>query len=285
MRIELKNSQGRMMNREFERYIAEKLSLYQDCIVKDAMIYCMDGGKRFRPRIIFAIAKGFGLAEEQAYPLGLALEMIQSYSLIHDDLPAMDNDDFRRGKPSCHKAFGEDMAILTGDALLTESFNVIADSGLEPRIIAKCISALSHYAGMRGMVYGQMLDVQAEKGDLSDLEIIQDHKTGGLFKISCLLPMYLADKNDEEYFINLGRRIGIIFQHQDDLFDLLRSKEDFGKSTSDAQNGKFTALSLYNIDELQMVLDDKFAELSEYLKKAPFDTSYLLELLQELKER
>ena len=141
MRIELKNSQGRMMNREFERYIAEKLSLYQDCIVKDAMIYCMDGGKRFRPRIIFAIAKGFGLSEEQAYPLGLALEMIQSYSLIHDDLPAMDNDDFRRGKPSCHKAFGEDIAIWTGDALLTESLNFIADSGLEPRIIDKCIPA------------------------------------------------------------------------------------------------------------------------------------------------
>ena len=273
---------------DFERHIQNYLDAQRSCLISDAMKYSMEGGKRFRPRIIFAILKGLGIDESVGYDAALALELIQTYSLIHDDLPAMDNDDMRRGKPSLHKAFREDIAILTGDQLLTNAFRVIGESSsYDAECKVKIITALSKYAGIDGMIYGQLLDVTSdnENIDKEKLVEIQDNKTGGLFKISCLIPMYIAKIDREEYFTRMGSLIGLIFQNQDDLFDVIKSEKEMGKSLSDARNEKGSALSVYSLDELKQLIDEEFNELDELLKDAGFDTSYLMKLLDKLKNR
>ncbi|MEE3409074.1 MAG: polyprenyl synthetase family protein [Erysipelotrichaceae bacterium] len=273
---------------DFERHIQNYLDAQRPCLISDAMKYSMEGGKRFRPRIIFAILKGLGIDESVGYDAALALELIQTYSLIHDDLPAMDNDDMRRGKPSLHKAFREDIAILTGDQLLTNAFRVIGESSsYDAECKVKTITALSKYAGIDGMIYGQLLDVTSdnENIDKEKLVEIQDNKTGGLFKISCLIPMYIAKIDREEYFTRMGSLIGLIFQNQDDLFDVIKSEKEMGKSLSDARNEKGSALSVYSLDELKQLIDEEFNELDELLKDAGFDTSYLMKLLDKLKNR
>ena len=273
---------------DFEKHIQNYLDAQRPCLISDAMKYSMEGGKRFRPRIIFAILKGLGIDESVGYDAALALELIQTYSLIHDDLPAMDNDDMRRGKPSLHKAFREDIAILTGDQLLTNAFRVIGESSsYDAECKVKIITALSKYAGIDGMIYGQLLDVTSdnENIDKEKLVEIQDNKTGGLFKISCLIPMYIAKIDREEYFTRMGSLIGLIFQNQDDLFDVIKSEKEMGKSLSDARNEKGSALSVYSLDELKQLIDEEFNELDELLKGAGFDTSYLMKLLDKLKNR
>ena len=273
---------------DFEKHIQNYLDAQRPCLISDAMKYSMEGGKRFRPRIIFAILKGLGIDESVGYDAALALELIQTYSLIHDDLPAMDNDDMRRGKPSLHKAFREDIAILTGDQLLTNAFRVIGESSsYDAECKVKIITALSKYAGIDGMIYGQLLDVtsDSENIDKEKLVEIQDNKTGGLFKISCLIPMYIAKIDREEYFTRMGSLIGLIFQNQDDLFDVIKSEKEMGKSLSDARNEKGSALSVYSLDELKQLIDEEFNELDELLKDAGFDTSYLMKLLDKLKNR
>ena len=273
---------------DFEKHIQNYLDAQRPCLISDAMKYSMEGGKRFRPRIIFAILKGLGIDESVGYDAALALELIQTYSLIHDDLPAMDNDDMRRGKPSLHKAFREDIAILTGDQLLTNAFRVIGESSsYDAECKVKIITALSKYAGIDGMIYGQLLDVTSdnENIDKEKLVEIQDNKTGGLFKISCLIPMYIAKIDREEYFTRMGSLIGLIFQNQDDLFDVIKSEKEMGKSLSDVRNEKGSALSVYSLDELKQLIDEEFNELDELLKDAGFDTSYLMKLLDKLKNR
>ena len=273
---------------DFEKHIEEYLDAQRDCLITDAMRYSIQGGKRFRPRVIFSILKGFGIEEEKGYDAALALEMIQTYSLIHDDLPAMDNDDMRRGKPSLHKAFREDIAILAGDQLLTDSFRVVSDSkSYDPLTKVNIITALSKYAGLGGMIYGQLLDVTTDSKNINKEKLfeIQDNKTAGLFKIACLMPMYIAGIDKEEYFIKLGSMIGEIFQNQDDLFDLIKTEEEMGKNLSDAKNDKGTALCVYSLEELKDLIDDEFERLNIYLKDADFDTTYLMDLLNILKER
>ncbi|MBR2788764.1 MAG: polyprenyl synthetase family protein [Erysipelotrichaceae bacterium] len=272
----------------FEKHIENYLTGLRPCTISEAMRYALDGGKRFRPRIIFAILEGMGIAQQKGYDAALALELIQTYSLIHDDLPAMDNDDMRRGKPSLHKAFREDIAILTGDQLLTDSFRVLSSSkDYNDCCKVNIIRALSTYAGMDGMIYGQLLDVTADEKhiDKDSLFQIQDNKTGGLFKISCLIPMYIKGEENEDYYIRLGSLIGQIFQNQDDLFDMIKTEKEMGKNLSDAKNGKGTALCIYSIDELKALIDEEFNELDKYLEQADFDTVRLKELLYKLKTR
>ena len=275
------------MKNNFENHIAKYIDSLRPCIITEAMKYALEGGKRFRPNIIFSILKGFDIDEEVGYDAALALELIQTYSLIHDDLPAMDNDDFRRGKPSLHKAYREDIAILTGDQLLTDAFRVISQANYSSDIKVNIINALSRYAGFDGMIYGQLLDVTNNESSINKelLEEIQDNKTGGLFKIACLIPMCIKGINKEDYYLNLGSKIGIIFQNQDDLFDLIKTEEEMGKNLSDKSNDKGTALSLYSIDELKEIIDNQFKELDDYLKDSDFDPTYLKELLLKLKNR
>lgn len=276
------------MNKHFEAYLSASFDRFKESTIKEAMCYAMDGGKRFRPEIIFAIVKGFGLAEELAYPSAAALEYIQTYSLIHDDLPAMDNDDFRRGKPSLHKAFREDIAILTGDALLTHSFEIIAAcKEYDDQTKVLLIKDLAAYAGMDGMIYGQLLDVTAAAQDFNynELLAIQDNKTAALFKYCALAASHIAKCEDEEYFKKLGQQLGLIFQNQDDLFDIIKSEKELGKTNSDVRNNKLTALRFFSVDELKEHIAGQFAQLDAYLAEAPFATQYLKEIIERMRNR
>ena len=272
----------------FELHIDQYLDKQKNTLIYQACRYALEGGKRFRPRVIFSILNGMNIDESIGYDGALALELIQTYSLIHDDLPAMDNDDFRRGKPSLHKAFREDIAILAGDQLLTDAFKVVSISKLyDADTKVNIIKALSSYAGGDGMIYGQLLDVTADPKniDAEKLIEIQDNKTSGLFKIACLIPMYINRENNEDYYIRLGSLIGQIFQNQDDLFDLIKTEQEMGKNLSDAKNDKATALSIYSIDELKQIIDNQFEQLDNLLNEASFDTSYIKELIISLKGR
>jgi len=271
----------------FEIFVDKYLDNLKPCVLSEAMAYSLKGGKRFRPRVIFSLLKGMNIDEEQGYACALGLELIQTYSLIHDDLPAMDNDDYRRGKPSLHKAYREDIAILAGDQLLTDAFRVICESDYTNECKVNMVVSLSKYAGMDGMIYGQLLDVTADSKELSKQHLfeIQDNKTSGLFKVACLFAMHMNNENNYDYYLGLGSKIGEIFQNQDDLFDMLRSKEELGKSNSDLENDKATALSIYSINELKELIENEFIELDKYLEKASFDTKYLKELLVSLKNR
>ena len=272
----------------FEKHDERYFSSLRPCEITEAEKYAMDGGKRFRPRIIFAILKGMGIDEEKGYDAALALELIQTFSLIHDDLPCMDDDDMRRGKPSLHKAFREDIALLAGDEMLNDAYRVISKSEqYDDSVKVNLIRALSKYVGLDGMIYGQLLDVTNDSSSINEEKLfeIQDNKTGGLFKISCLFPMYINKVNREEYYTKLGTYIGQIFQNQDDLFDIIKSEAEMGKNHSDEKNDKGTALVLYSVDELKKVIDDEFEQLDNYLLDADFDTTYLKELLLKLKER
>lgn len=271
----------------FETYLTDQISKHKDCIIKDAMFYCIEGGKRFRPNIIFSILKGFNIDEEKGYACASALEYIQTYSLIHDDLPCMDNDDLRRGKPSCHIKYGEDIALLVGDSFLTHSFECITNCDeYDNELKSHLVGELCSLAGLNGMIYGQLLDVKETNITKEKINEVHENKTGGLFKYSCLAAMYIARNNDYEYFEELGRKIGILFQYQDDLFDVLKSEEETGKSNSDKDNNKFTAVNLFNsVDELKDYIEKLFNELYEYLDKAPFDSKYLKELIDKMKGR
>lgn len=272
----------------FEEYLSNSLDCYKDNVIKEAMIYCLEGGKRFRPNIMFSIVKGFGLDESVAYGAACALEYIQTYSLIHDDLPGMDNDDYRRGKLSCHKKFGEDIAILTGDALLNHAFSKICEADYRSDIKDNLIDALAKYAGLFGMIYGQLLDVESESSDNKSKELlleIHDNKTSGLFKYACIAAMYLGGATNYEYFETLGSKLGIIFQHQDDLFDIIKSEEETGKSNSDLRNDKLTALSYMSVDELKEYIDYLFKDIYDYLSCANFDTKYIIEIIDRMKNR
>ena len=272
----------------FDEYINAYFANLKKCELTEAMLYAIEGGKHFRPNLIFAICEGYGIDKEEAYDAALALEMVHSYSLLHDDLPCMDNDDLRRGKPTVHKAYGYANAVLAGDGLLTHSFGVIADSNYDLDTKVKMINALSSLAGMNGMLYGQYLDLKNEglKKDEVLINEINDYKTGALFRCALLFGMYLAKADkDIATFNHLALLIGRVFQLQDDLFEVTKTEEEMGKSLSDARNDKETALDLYGTIALKQKINEHFNEIIELLDKAPFNGTYLKKMIMEMKDR
>lgn len=206
-------------------------------------------GKRLRPLLLLTAAKTCGSSIELAMPVACAVEMVHCYSLIHDDLPAMDDDDLRRGLPTCHRKFGEANAILAGDALLTSAFEIIADGVRSPEMAVKVTLQLAQAAGASGMVGGQADDLQAEVsgGDLSKLESIHQRKTGAMLRVSLRLGAMIAQAADEQIarLDTYGRKIGLAFQIVDDLLDATGNTATLGKGTrKDAGKGKLTFTTL-----------------------------------------
>lgn len=192
-------------------------------VLHESLSYSLkNGGKRFRPKLVFTMANSYLLPHQQVLPWALAVEFIHSYSLIHDDLPCMDNDDFRRGQPTNHKMYGEDIALLAGDALLTESFRALSSSSLKPLIIQRLIQLLSENAGILGMVGGQAIDLRAEK-NISIEQLMQLHamKTGALIQAAVLGAGIIAERGESELksLAHVGLEIGLCFQIKDDLLD------------------------------------------------------------------
>ncbi|MDO5448363.1 MAG: polyprenyl synthetase family protein [Clostridia bacterium] len=242
-----------LINATLFDYLAINDTDYQT--VADAMQYSVEiGGKRIRPILALEFCKMCGGNISDALPFACALEMIHTYSLVHDDLPAMDNDDYRRGKESCHKKFGEANAILAGDALLTYAFQIASDAGVSDHTIVKCTRALSNYAGIYGMVGGQTLDLENEESTDITVERLEETdklKTGALIRCACELGCNAAMANNEQFEAAkvYAENLGLAFQIIDDILDVTGDTETLGKEVgSDAQNGKATYVTLLGLD-------------------------------------
>lgn len=229
-------------------------------VISCAMRYSvLAGGKRLRPILVMLGAETFGLDFKKIESAVCAVEFLHTYSLIHDDLPAMDNDDLRRGKPTNHKKFGETVAILAGDALLTETFNLIAKADVPANRIVKAIKMFANYSSYNGMIAGQAKDtIEAGKWNKKDislykekLEYIHIHKTSDLIKASLLLGAILAGAKDKdlEALKKYGQNIGVAFQIADDILDVYADKKLLGKKGSDKDNDKLTYLMLYGKEQ------------------------------------
>lgn len=241
--------------------------------VSEAMFYSLsNGGKRLRPFLLCKTAELFGIDSDISLPVAMSLEMLHTYSLIHDDLPAMDNDDFRRGKPTCHKQYDEATAILAGDGLLTYAFEVLAKArniGNDSKI--KLIQLLAQKSGaFDGMIAGQMLDLQTEKTpSLSSEEIIkhiEEMKTGCLIAYACQAGAILGNATEEEYNIitTYARKIGIAFQISDDILDVIGDSALMGKTLGkDAIQDKLTFVSLYGLDKAKNIAKELISQAKD----------------------
>ncbi len=233
------------------------LSENMPSIVLDAMKYSVaNGGKRIRPILAIEFAKACAGNIDAALDFGCAVEMIHTYSLIHDDLPCMDNDDMRRGKPSCHIAFGEDNALLAGDALLTEAFlTLTSPRNVSEKNIVRAVSYLSAFAGINGMVGGQVLDLQFENTKPTVEEILKMYslKTCGLIKAACVLGCLSSNDYDENKIsaaVEYAENLGIAFQIQDDILDIEGDAIALGKPIgSDAKNDKSTVVKYFGLEK------------------------------------
>ena len=221
----------------------------------DAMNYSLQaGGKRLRPVMAFEFCRMCGADWRNAAPLAAAVEMIHTYSLIHDDLPCMDNDDFRRGKPTNHKVYGEAMAVLAGDALLTDAFTVASTAPLQGRHMADAIGILSECAGSLGMVGGQVLDILSENRALTEQEVldIQSRKTGALIRAACALGALAGGATEEQFdaACRFAAALGLAFQIRDDMLDVIGTQEEMGKGVGTDET-KNTFVRLYGLDRCE----------------------------------
>ena len=232
------------------------------------------GGKRIRPILTIAAAEAIGSTAPGLMPVACSLEFIHTYSLIHDDLPSMDNDDFRRGKPTNHKVYGEAMAILAGDALLTMAFDIISRpdlmKGCDPVRQVHLIQELAYGSGNRGMVGGQVFDIQAENKDidLDTLQTIHKHKTGMLIRAAVRMGAVAAGATDRQLddLTGYAEDIGLAFQIADDVLNVTGTREELGKNpNTDAERGKKTYPSFHGVDGAKKLADDCVARAIDRL--------------------
>ena len=233
----------------------------------------LNGGKRLRPFLVIEVGALFGASTNETLLCGCALECLHSYSLVHDDLPAMDDDDLRRGLPTVHKAFDEATAILAGDALLTVAFDILSSPECHPAADVRCelVSLLARAAGQGGMIGGQVLDIEAETSapEADEIRILQSMKTGALIRFACEAGAVLggASKEERQNMADFGKTIGLAFQLADDLLDVTSSSEDMGKRVGkDAEQGKGTLVGLYGIEKTRSLLNESLNEAEVLLR-------------------
>lgn len=284
---------------EYKHLLEEELRTLVDKlnappVIKDAMHYSLKaGGKRIRPLLLFATLDAYGINPKIGLQAASAIEMIHTYSLIHDDLPSMDDDDLRRGKPTNHKVFGEAVAILAGDALLTYSFEVIGGISNElasANTKVKLVVEMARAAGTEGMVGGQVADMEGEGKALTleELEYIHIHKTGKLLKFSVVAGALLAGAN-QTHMDNLAafaHHLGLAFQIQDDILDLEGNQELLGKPVgSDTINHKSTYPQLLSMEGTKKVLQHQLDLSKQYLESTGLKTNLLKEIVNLIATR
>ncbi len=258
-------------------------------VLFEAMDYSLlAGGKRLRPVLAFEFCRLCGGEWQDAAPFAAAVEMIHTYSLIHDDLPAMDNDDFRRGRPTNHKVYGEAMAILAGDALLTDAFAMAAGAKLpEPSRMAEAITRLSMCAGSSGMVGGQVLDILSEDRELSLQEVldIQTRKTGRLIQASCELGAIAGGANAKQMdaACRFSTSLGLAFQIRDDMLDVIGTREEMGKGVG-TDGVKNTFVKLFGLEKCEELVQAYTQEAIDALAIFP-DNGDLIALARSLTDR
>ena len=262
--------------------------------VCEAMAYSLlDGGKRIRGCLTLAMCELCGGEVQSALPLACAVEMVHAYSLIHDDLPCMDNDDLRRGKPSCHIKFGEGTALLAGDALLTHAFSAASDAyfngTLPAETVLRCVNQLSRAAGVEGMIGGQVIDTAPEEVPMTpeQLEAMHGMKTGALIRSAAVLGCLAAGApRDVVMQADLyAAKIGLAFQIVDDILDATEESEKLGKSTSDADNNKTTYITLYGVEKAREMVRRLVLEADLAVKGTVLDDEMLYELADTLAKR
>lgn len=297
-----------MSSNNLKAYLKEKTEYFENELkaelkelsypetISEGMSYSiLNGGKRLRPILLFACLELLGVDIKLGVKSAIALEMIHSYSLVHDDLPALDNDDYRRGMLTTHKKFGEAEAILIGDALLTHAFYLLSEKNinfLDYEKIVKIISKTSLYSGINGMIGGQTIDIQSENKavDLSTLKYIHTNKTGKLIKlpieIACIIAK--ADEKTSNLLCEYAELIGLAFQVKDDILDIEGSFEELGKSVgSDKKLNKSTYPTLLGMEETKKILDDTINKAKNLLEENfPKEKAQILsELADYIKNR
>lgn len=275
-----------------EQYLSDLYDQPVSPLLDEAMTYSLlAGGKRIRPVLLFSTLDLFNVSTDKGLKTAAAIEMIHTYSLIHDDLPAMDDDDYRRGKLTNHKVFGEAVAILAGDGLLTDSFNQISqDDHLTAEQRIRLIAVISGAAGSRGMVGGQMLDMTSEDKQLTldELKTVHRHKTGDLIRACFECAGIIADQPDAviRQLVKIGENFGLIFQIKDDILDVEGSFEKMGKSAgSDVSKDKSTYVSLLGLTGAKEAMQEMVAETEEMIHELSGGDASLLELLSYITSR
>lgn len=274
---------------EINQRLKTILNDYPKSKVKEAMLYSLQaGGKRIRPFIVLQVIRAYNQNYHDYIDIACALEMIHTYSLIHDDLPGMDNDDLRRGKPTCHKQFGEATAILAGDGLLNEAVNIIIKTSLASDLKIALISRLYQASGISGMIYGQELDIENENKKLSidKLNTIHHYKTGKLLSCAFQLGGLIASPQDVKVLKEIGYKVGLAFQIQDDILDVISDSKTLGKPVgSDASNHKETYTTLIGVEASQKEVDKLFKEAIELVYSLSINHGLIIEIIELLWKR
>lgn len=271
-----------------ETYMEENCFCYDNepqKILFDAMRYSLlAGGKRLRPVFVFDFCRMCGGDWKQAAPFAAAVEMVHTYSLIHDDLPCMDNDDYRRGRLTNHKVYGEANAVLAGDALLTAAFSYLAKAPYDAETRIRAVEVLSSCAGELGMVGGQVLDMMSEERQCTAQEVIdiQSRKTGALIKAACLLGV-LAGQGSKVQFraaADFAQHLGLAFQIRDDMLDVIGNAEELGKAVG-VDTVKNTFVQLYGLDKCD-VLVHEHTDIAKNALTVFADNEFMLGLADQL---
>lgn len=278
--------------KEIEDYLNTLLEEEGD-LLQESMAYSLRaGGKRLRPSLFLMTAELYGLESAKVMPFAAGIEMIHTYSLIHDDLPAMDNDDYRRGRLTNHKVFGEAQAILAGDGLLTEAFAMMCrvDKSIPASRVLSAIALTAENAGINGMVRGQTKDIQAEGKSLTldELRSVHYDKTGALIRLSVIAAGILAGAGEDDLkaLMNYGDCLGLAFQIIDDILDHESTFEELGKPIgSDEENNKTTYITLLGIEGAKKAAEDAAGEADCWAEKLSVDGTVLKELCDELLNR
>ncbi len=282
-------------NKEYLQYIEEYLDQQCFCGLQepqkelfDAMRYSLlAGGKRLRPIFVFDFCRMCGGDWKKAAPFAAAVEMIHTYSLIHDDLPCMDNDDYRRGRLTNHKVYGEATAVLAGDALLTAAFTYISRANFSADVRIKAVEILSDCAGEMGMVGGQMLDMLSEKRQCTKQEVldIQSRKTGALIRAACMLGVLAGEGSDAQLSAadQFAQDLGLAFQIRDDMLDVIGDAAELGKAVG-VDADKNTFVQLYGLEVCDEMVR-KHTDAALTCLKAFSDCAYMQELAKQLTNR
>ena len=276
----------------FENYLNDSLlNSTHSSRLTEAMVYSvMNGGKRLRPILMYMIADIFGADYSKIEDIAVALEYVHSYSLVHDDLPAMDDDMYRRGKLTTHKKFDEATAILAGDALLTQAFYIIsASENIADTNKVSIIKTLSDYSGINGMVGGQYIDIESEGKNISfeTLKYIHEYKTGKLIKAAIELPLIALDINGKhkEILLKYSELIGLSFQIKDDILDIEGEFENTGKQSSDEKNDKTTYPKLFGLEKTKEILEEYTKEAKLIIQDNFQNADILIELADYISNR
>ena len=273
--------------------IEQKLMAWTDTIpssrLKEATQYALQGkAKRFRPLVVLRLIESYGLDPFQFLDIAVALEMMHIYSLVHDDLPAMDDDSLRHGRPTLHLAFGEANAILVGDGLLTFAFEIIAKTTcINDAQKVKVIQILSSHAGLSGMIYGQHLDLLFEKRtpNQQELQAISRHKTGMLLSAAFQLGALVGNPQNAAIWEEIGHDLGLLFQIQDDILEATTSSDNMGKSKSDDLLEKATFVKILGLEASQQKIASLTTKIKKDIQRISLSSSTIIDLINTILTR